>query len=71
MKLILIVVMCSATTNECMVPKEIGVFNSHYNCMMRGYSESIKLTQTLSIEEVNKHRIYFNFLCKQTTVTES
>ena len=71
MKLILLIVMCSATANECMPPKEVAIFNSHYHCMMGGYSESMKLTQNLNIEEVNKHKIYFNFVCKPTEITES
>ena len=71
MKLVLVMIMCSATANECMPPKEVAILNSHYDCMMRGYSESAKITQTLDIKEVNKHKIYFSFMCKLTTVTES
>ena len=58
MKLVLFMIMCSATTNECMPPKEVAILNSHYDCMMRGYNESARITQTLDIEEVNKHKKY-------------
>jgi len=71
MKLVLLLVMCSATVNECMPPKEVAILNSHYDCMMRGYSESAKITQTLDIKEVNEHKIYFSFMCKPTNITES
>ena len=71
MKLILIMIMCSATANECMPPKQIALLNSHYDCMTRGYSESLKITQSLNIEEVNKHKIYFSFMCQPTNIKES
>jgi len=70
-KLVLIMIMCSATANQCMPPKETAILNSHYDCMIRGYNESIRLTQELGIEEVNEHKMYFSFMCKPTTVTES
>jgi hypothetical protein len=54
-----------------MPPKETAILNSHYDCMIRGYNESIRLTQELGIEEVNEHKMYFSFMCKPTTVTES
>ena len=71
MKVVLFMVMCSATSNYCMPPVEVAILKSHYDCMIRGYNESIKHTQVLSSEEVNKHKIYFSFICKSTTATES
>jgi len=71
MKVVLLMVMCSATANHCMPPVEVAILKSHYDCMIRGYSESTKLTQELTKEEVNKHKIYFSFICNQTTSTES
>ena len=40
MKLVLFMYLCSATVNQCMPPYQVAILDNHYDCMIRGYSES-------------------------------
>ena len=61
MKLVLFMFMCSATAQQCMPPYEAAILNSHYDCMVRGYNESIRQLEKIGVEEVNKNKIYFRW----------
>jgi hypothetical protein len=71
MKLVLLMYLCSATANQCMSPYQVAVLDNHYDCMMRGYSESAKQTEEMGIEQTNKLKIYFRFHCKTLETKES
>ena len=60
--------MCSATAQQCMPPYEAAILNNHYDCMVRGYNESIRQLEKIGVEEVNKKKIYFRFICQETNV---
>ena len=49
--------LCSAPANQCMPPYQVAVLDNHYDCMMRGYSESEKQTEEMGIEQTNKLKI--------------
>ena len=71
MKLVLFMYMCSATLNQCMPPYQVAILDNHYDCMMRGYSESQKQTEEIGLLETNEHKIYFRFQCKEQITKES
>jgi len=66
MKLVLFMFMCSATAQQCMPPYEAAILDNHYDCMVRGYNESIRQLEKIGVEEVNKNKIYFRFICQET-----
>ena len=49
-----------------MPPYEAAILNNHYDCMVRGYNESIRQLEKIGVEEVNKNKIYFRFICQET-----
>ena len=71
MKLVLIMYMCSAVSNQCMPPYQIAILDNHYDCMMRGYSESAKQTEIMGKQQTNEHKIYFKFMCQEQIIKES
>ncbi len=38
-------------------------YNSHYECMIAGYHESIKKTKEIGREEINKYGTIIKFFC--------
>ena len=63
MKIALFMIMCSALANECMPPHKLGQYDTLYECLNEGYTESLNKSKKLGKEEVNKHEIYFKFVC--------
>ena len=64
MKFILGLIICSSVYQTCLPPHEWHeTFDSHYECMMFGYEESINKMQEIGRTEVNKHGIYVRFVC--------
>jgi len=39
------------------------IYNSHYECMIAGYEESIKKAKEIGREEVNKYGTIIKFYC--------
>ena len=70
MKLVLFIFMCAVVDGEtrCMPPYETAILNNHYDCMVRGYNESIRQLEKIGVEEVNKNQIYFRFVCQETNI---
>ena len=50
-------------TNECMPPHKLGQYDTLYECLNAGYTESLNKSKELGKEEVNKHEIYLKFVC--------
>ena len=64
MKMILVLILCSATSNTCMPPYEWPkTFNTTYECMIAGYTEARKKTQKLGFKAVNDYELYIKFIC--------
>ena len=64
MKLMLVFILCSAVSNTCMPPYEWPkTFDTTYECMVAGYTESRKKTQQIGFKVINEHQIYIKFHC--------
>ena len=64
MKFILILIMCSGMSGQCMPPYEWpDTFNSQYDCLMFGYKESIVKMEQLGRKDVNEYGMFLKFYC--------
>ena len=67
MKYLLIMIMCSNLSGTCMPgyewPKQ---FDTMYDCLQNGYSQSLMQHERLGPEEGNKNGIYIKFICRKT-----
>jgi len=63
-KWVLILVMCSLENNICISPFEWQEhFDDSYDCMMKGYEESLLKTKEFGREKVNGLGMYIKFTC--------
>jgi len=70
MKFILSLIICSATTGECMPPFPWpDHFGSHYECLQFGYEEASKKLKEIGSKEVNEYGILIKFTCSMATTT--
>jgi len=54
---------------ECMPPHPMpDKYDSIYDCLNAGYAESLKKSKEIGKEEINKHKIYIRFVCKETEI---
>jgi len=64
MKIILVLYMCSYTATSCLPgyqwPEK---FNDMYDCMQKGYTESMKKMEEVGRKDVNEHEIFIRFAC--------
>ena len=66
MKFILTMILCSATSGECMPPFQVDkIYKDGYDCMLDGYKMSLEKTEEIGREEINKHKIYIKFGCNE------
>ena len=64
MKFILGLIICSSVYNSCLPTYEWPEkFNSHYECMIFGYEESIKKAKEIGSKDVNKYGTIIKFFC--------
>ena len=63
MKIALFMIMCSAVANECMPPHKLGQYDTLYECLNAGYTESLKKSEEIGKEDVIQHEIYIKFIC--------
>jgi len=70
MKYFLILWVCSAINGTCMVPpiQSNQLFNSHYECVSKGYLDGLKMVQAIGEIEIEKNRLFVAFNCKPETV---
>ena len=69
MKILLTIVMCSATTNMCIPPFTMpDIYEDYYTCLLDGYKLSQEKTIQLGQKDVNEHEIYMKFGCKEIVI---
>ena len=60
----LYMIMCSAMVNtQCLEPHKLNTYDSFYDCMVAGYTESLNKTKEIGSEEVNKYGTIIKFMC--------
>ena len=42
MKFVLTMIMCTSVYQQCLPPVPLDLYDSHYECLMAGYNESIE-----------------------------
>ena len=69
MKFVLSMIMCTSVYNQCLPPIPLSeVYDSHYECLLAGYNESIKKTKEIGPEEINKYGTIIKFYCTQEEI---
>ena len=69
MKFILSMIICTSVYNMCLDPHPMPErYNSHYECMIAGYNESIKKAKEMGPEDINKYGTIIKFFCMQEQV---
>ena len=64
MKFLLSMIICSQVAGACMDPYPWPTtFNSQYDCLMKGYQESIRKLEQIGREDINKYGMYIRFTC--------
>ena len=63
--------LCSYTAESCLTPLVYPTqFDTEYDCLVTGYSESLKQIETIGESDVNEHRMYIKFGCYEVESTE-
>ena len=66
MKFILTMIICTSVYNMCLDPHPMPErYDSHYECMIAGYNESIKKAKEMGPEDINKYGTIIKFFCMQ------
>ena len=66
MKFLLSMIICTSVYNQCLPPHQMPeLYNSHYECMIAGYEESIKKAKEIGPEEINKYGTIIKFFCAE------
>jgi len=69
MKYTLLMLICSLMAGECMPPHPMpDKYDSIYDCLNAGYAESLRKSEEIGKEEINKHKIYIRFVCEENEV---
>ena len=64
MKFLLSMIICTSVYNQCLPPHTLPeTYNTHYECMIAGYEESIKKAKEIGPEEINKYGMFIKFYC--------
>ena len=72
MKFILGLIICSSVNQSCLPVHEWpDTFNSHYECMIFGYEESIRKTKEIGSKDINEYGTIIKFYCYQQPETNT
>ena len=64
MKIALAFLLCSYVAESCLPPHIHSVkFDSEYDCMIAGYTESLKKIEEIGPNDVNDYSMYIKFGC--------
>jgi hypothetical protein len=70
MKVLLVMIMCSAIQQECLAPHQMpNLYNNYYDCLNAGYDEALKKQKEIGKLETNKHQIFIRFRCEYLNET--
>tara|TARA_S200000501_G_scaffold45870_1_gene37101 strand:- start:12084 stop:12308 length:225 start_codon:yes stop_codon:yes gene_type:complete len=61
----LYLILCSAVGNQCLEPHRFNTYDSHYDCMIAGNTESINKIESMGAEVINNSKIYIKFICAE------
>ncbi len=65
MKVLLIMIICSAVQGDCLAPHQMPTaYNNYYDCLQAGYKEAIKKQTEIGKVDTNEHKIFIRFTCK-------
>ena len=65
MKVVLIMIMCTAMHGECLAPHQMPTtYTNYYDCLQAGYEEANKKQTEIGKEDTNKHQIFIRFSCE-------
>ena len=63
---------CSFVSGTCTPPLVIDEkFNNMYDCLMRGYEESISMTMEVGREEIKGKGLFTRFACREVPATNT
>ena len=72
MKILLSLIICSQVAGTCMPPYEWPeTFNSHYECMIFGYEESLRKAKEIGPKDVNEYGTIIKFYCYEQPETNT
>ena len=71
MKITLAFLLCSYVAESCLPPYIHPIeFDNEYDCMIAGYSESLKKIEEIGPEDVNGYRMYIKFGCYESSTED-
>ena len=66
MKIMLFMILCSSVANTCMQPfPQSTVYTNHYDCLVKGYENSLEKIKEIGKDDINALGIYAKFECKE------
>ena len=65
MKFVLVLQICSAISQQCTEPVQIGRYKDHFDCATAGFINAMGAIREIGSEEVNKNKLLVNFSCKE------
>ena len=69
MKFVLTMIMCTSVYQQCLPPVPLSeLYDSHYECLMAGYNESIEKAKEIGSEEINKYKTIIKFYCIEENI---
>jgi len=64
MKFVLSMIICSSVFQQCLPPHRMpDLYNSHYECLISGYNESIKKAKEIGPKDINEYGTIIKFMC--------
>ena len=61
---------CSFVSGTCTPPLVVDEkFDNMYDCLMRGYEESISMTMEVGREKINEEGLFTRFACRELPKT--
>ena len=59
-------ILCSSVANTCLQPIPIKtMYDNHYDCLIKGYENSLEKIKEIGKDDINKLGIYVKFECKE------
>jgi len=70
-KITLAFLLCSYVAESCLPPYIHPVkFDNEYDCMIAGYSESLKKIEEIGPQDVNDYSMYIKFGCYESSTED-